>query len=89
MDKKPSGKIFGWVSVISSLVPWIAVGLSFIPGLSRLDLAFSQIIFFLGAGILLSFIAAARGPGRWAFVALFDLATFFLLVFVLNLREPH
>jgi hypothetical protein len=89
MQKKPSAKMFGWASIVASLIPWIAVGLSFIPRLSRLDLTATQITCFLGAGVLLAFIAAARGSGRWAFVALFDLATFFLLVFGLNLREPR
>jgi len=37
--------------------------------------------------MLLAFIAAALGSGRWAFIALFDLATFILLVFVINQQE--
>jgi hypothetical protein len=89
MPKQPSTSIFGWASIVCSLIPWTAVGLSFIPRLSRLDLNFTQITFFLGAGMLLAFIAAARGTGRWAFVALLDLATFFVFIFVLNLGEAR
>lgn len=87
MQENQSARLFGWASIVSSLVPWLAVGLSFIPHLSRFDLSATQITVSLAAGALLSFIAAARGPGRWAFVALFDVATFFLLVFVLNMQE--
>jgi hypothetical protein len=89
MQKEPSAKMFGWASIVSSLIPWIGVGLSFTLRLTRLDLTATQITGFLGAGALLAFIAAARGSRRWAFVALFDLATFFLLVVALNLREPR
>ena len=89
MQKSSLAKVFGCASVVLSLVPWIVIGMSFIPLFSGLDLTATQITLFLGAGVLLAFIAAACGSGRWAFVALFDLGTFFLLVFLLNLREPH
>jgi hypothetical protein len=71
------------------VTPWISEGLSFIPGLSTLDLTFAHITFLLGAAMLLAFIAAVLGSGRWAFIALIDLATFILLVFVVNLQERH
>ena len=87
--KKPSSKIFGWASIVSSLIPWAAVCLSFVPGFSKLDLSATQIACFLAVGVVLAFVAAARGSGRWAFVALFDLCAVFFLVFILNLREPR
>jgi uncharacterized membrane protein len=80
---------FGWTSITVSSIPWAVGLLRFVPRLSRLDLTFNEVTVFLAAGIVLAFIAAARGSGRWAFVALFDLAAFFLLGFLLNLQEPR
>ena len=71
------------------MIPWISEGLSFIPGFSSLDLTFAHITFLLGTAILLAFIAAALGSGRWALIALVDLATFILLIFLVNLQERH
>ena len=82
-------RILGYLSLLSSLIPRAATAVSFLPKMLAFDPTFGQITFFLSIGIILSLVAAALGPGRWASVALFDLATFFLLVAVLNLREPH
>jgi hypothetical protein len=89
MSKNSRARTLGYLSLISSLIPWAATALSFLPKMLTFDPTFGQITLFLGMGTVLSLIAAALGPGRWAFVAQFDLATFFPLVFVLNLREPR
>jgi hypothetical protein len=87
LKNKESRNFFGWASIGISAVPW-AVGASrFIPGLTHLDLTFSQVAVFLAVGGVLAFIAAARGSGKWAFVALFNLVAFFVLIFLLNLQE--
>lgn len=82
-----SKNLFGWASLVVSAVPWVVGALSLIPRLAHLDLTFSQVSIFLGLGAVLAFVAAGRGSGRWAFVALFNLVSFFLFNFLLNLQE--
>ena len=89
MNTNSIARTLGYLSLLSSLIPWAATALSFLPKMLAFDPTFGQITFFLSIGIILSLVAAARGPGRWAFVALFDLVTFFLLVAILNLRKPR
>jgi len=87
MKTKQSKNLFGWASIAVSAVPWAVGALRFFPRLSRIGLTFNEVAVLLACGVVLAFIAAARGSGRWAFVALFDLVAFFLINFLLNLQE--
>lgn len=88
MDTKSSW-ILGWISIALSLVPWIIGVMRLIPWLSWADLSIDAVASFLAAGALLSLIAAVRGSGRWAFVALFDLIVFATSILLLNIQELH
>jgi hypothetical protein len=87
MKTRQSKNLFGWASITVSAVPWAVAALRFFPRLSSIDLTFNEVAVLLACGVVLALIAAARGSGRWAFVAVFDLVVFFLTNFLLNLQE--
>lgn len=88
MAKSSFEKMCGWSSVVLSIAPWIISGAGFILRLGWLDLTANQVALLLAVAVVLAFIAAAIGSRRWVLVALFDIITVFVLVFILNMREP-
>ena len=73
-----SPNVFGWASIVCSLVPWVLF-ISFIAGWPSFDLTFNQTMLLFVAGIALALIAAAKGSRWWVLAALFPLASIFLV----------
>ena len=90
MNARTSANVFGYAILICSLAFWVLLGLHYIPGFPKgVDLSFNYWVAIWVVAIVLALVAAARGSGRWALAALLPLVSFFLLIVLVNLREPR
>lgn len=89
MKTHSSANAFGYASLVCSLSFWVLLALRLIPGFPRIDFSFNYWLAIWAVGIVLAFVAAARGSGRWAWAALLPLAGFFVVIVLIHLREPR
>ena len=90
MNSKSSANAFGYASLICSLSFWVLLSLHYIPGFPKgIDLSFNYWVAIWAVAIVLALVAAARGSARWALAVLVPLVSFFLLIVLVNLREPR
>ena len=89
MNSKASANAFGYASLICSLSFWVLLALRLIPGFPRIDLSFNYWLAIWTLGLVLAFVAAAIGSGRWAWAVLLPLGSFFLVIVLIHLREPR
>ena len=89
MNSKSLANAFGYASLICSLSFWALLVLRLVPSFPKIDLSFNYWVAIWAVAVVLALVAAARGSGRWALAALLPLATFFLLIVLVHLREPR
>jgi len=89
MNSKTSANAFGYASLICSLSFWVLLALRLIPGFPRIDFSFNYWLAIWTVGLVLAFVAAALGSGRRAWAVLLPLGSFFLVIVLVHLREPH
>jgi hypothetical protein len=84
-----SSNKLGIFSVILSLSFWALLAVSYIPGAPKIDLSFSGWVIIWILALVLAFIAAARGSGKWALAALLPVLNFFAIIILFHASEPR
>ena len=87
--QKRTANLFGYASLVCSLLFWVLLPLRLIPGFpTAIDLSFSYWFILWAVGLVLSFVAAT-GSSRWAWTAVIPLGSFLLVNVLIHFREPH
>jgi hypothetical protein len=89
MNTKSSASAFGYASLVCSLSFWVLLALRLIPGFPRIDLSFNYWLAIWTVDLVLAFVAAVRDSGKWIWAVLLPLGSFFLVIVLIHLREPH
>ena len=89
MDSKSLADAFGYASLVCSLSFWILLALRLVPRFPRIDLSFNYWLAIWIVGLVLAFVAAARGSKRWAWATLLPLVSFFLVTVLIHVMEPR
>jgi len=89
MNTKSSANASGYASLVCSLSFWVLLALRLIPGIPSIDISFNYWLAIWTVGLVLAFVAAARGSGKWVWAVLLPLGSFFPVIVLIHLREPH
>ena len=83
MDRKVQAKIFGYTSLVVTILTWVAFGLSFIRSLP--DFFFHYVnawLVALAAAFFLALMAVVKGSPRWLVPMFFAMLSLFILWFL-------
>ena len=83
MDRKAQAKLFGYTSLVCTLVVWVVFALLFVRSLPPYFFRWvNQWLAVLAAAFFLALVAVVKGSPRWIVPMFFALLSFFLLWFI-------